>query len=167
MSDQKKTPAKGAKAEAGKAAASSKTKSIPPKAPAAAAAPAKASAPKAPASKRAGGTAKAAAAPAASATAPTAPAPVPSAERKEHGFRRKIIGVIVGDKMAKTVVVEVIRKAMHPMYKKYVRVRNRYKAHDENNVYKVGDRVEIMEHRPISRHKRWLVTRLVSRPVEA
>lgn len=88
-------------------------------------------------------------------------------EQKEHGFRRRIIGLVVGDKMNKTVTVEVIRKAMHPMYKKYVRERNRYKAHDEHNVYKVGDRVEIMEHRPISRNKRWLVTRLVSRPVEA
>jgi len=103
---------------------------------------------------------------------PAAPAPArlePSAERKEHGgFRRKIIGLVVGDKMNKTVTVEVIRKTMHPVYKKYVRDRDRYKAHDENNVYKVGDRVEIMEHRPISRHKRWLVTRLVApRPVEA
>ena len=56
---------------------------------------------------------------------------------------------------------------MNPMYKKYVRVSSKYKAHDENNSYKVGDQVEIMEHRPISKHKRWLVTRLVSRPVEA
>ena len=51
-------------------------------------------------------------------------------------------------------------------YKKYVRSRERYKAHDETNQYKVGDRVEIQEHRPISRDKRWLVTRLISRPVE-
>ncbi|NUP09955.1 MAG: 30S ribosomal protein S17 [Polyangiaceae bacterium] len=98
---------------------------------------------------------------------PGAAPAAPTEARKEHGFRRKIIGTVVGDKMAKTVVVEVIRKAMHPMYKKYVRVSNKYKAHDENNVYKVGDTVEIMEHRPISRDKRWLVTRLVSRPVEA
>ncbi len=97
-----------------------------------------------------------------------APEPVPSEYRREaHGFRRKIIGTVVSNKLAKTVVVEVIRKAMHPVYKKYVRVSNKYKAHDELNQYKAGDRVEIMEHRPISRHKRWAVTRLISRPVEA
>lgn len=104
--------------------------------------------------------------------APVAAAPVPEptpgeARREAHGFRRKIIGTVVSHKMAKTVVVEVIRKAMHPVYKKYVRVRNKYKAHDELNQYKTGDRVEIMEHRPISRQKRWAVTRLISRPVEA
>jgi small subunit ribosomal protein S17 len=99
--------------------------------------------------------------------APAAPVVVPSEAKKEHSFRRKIIGTVVSAKMQKTVVVEVIRRAMNPMYKKYVRVRNKYKAHDETNSYKVGDRVEIMEHRPISKHKRWLVTRLVSRPVEA
>jgi small subunit ribosomal protein S17 len=88
-------------------------------------------------------------------------------EEKPHGFRRKMIGVVTGDKMNKTVVVEVIRKAMDPVYKKYIRVRDRYKAHDEKNEFKVGDRVEITEHRPISRDKRWKVTRLVTRRVEA
>jgi small subunit ribosomal protein S17 len=108
----------------------------------------------------------------AAAAAPVAEKPVvpeikPSEERSEHSFRRKILGLVVSDKMAKTVTVEVIRKAMNPMYKKYVRVRNKYKAHDELNQYKVGDRVEIMESRPISHSKRWVVTRLVSRAVEA
>jgi small subunit ribosomal protein S17 len=91
----------------------------------------------------------------------------PSAEAlKTHGFRRKLVGKITSNKMDKTVVVEVIRNAPDPVYKKYVRARERYKAHDETNQYKVGDRVEIQEHRPISRDKRWLVTRLISRPVE-
>ena len=90
-----------------------------------------------------------------------------SAAQAEHGFRRKIIGTVVSDKMQKTVVVEVINRAMHPMYKKYVRTRTKYKAHDENNQYRVGDKVEIMEHRPLSAHKRWTVARLVNRPVEA
>jgi small subunit ribosomal protein S17 len=63
-------------------------------------------------------------------------------------------------------VVEVVRNAPDPVYKKYVRARERYKAHDEKNEYKVGDRVEIQEHRPISREKRWIVTKLISRPVE-
>ena len=108
------------------------------------------------------------AAPAPVAVAPAAPEVKPSEyQREAHGFRRKIIGTVVSNKMAKTVVVEVIRKAMHPVYKKYVRVRNKYKAHDELNQFRAGDRVEIMEHRPISKEKRWMVTRLISRPVEA
>ncbi len=84
----------------------------------------------------------------------------------EQGFRRKLVGRVTGDKMNKTVVVEVIRNSPDPVYKKYVRARERYKAHDETNQYKVGDRVEITEHRPISRDKRWLVTKLISRRVE-
>lgn len=135
-----------------KASAKSGPKSVPPKAAAAAPKSAKAKA--------------AAAAAAAVVAAPAAPVAVPGEARAEHSFRRKILGLVVSDKMAKTVTVEVIRKAMNPMYKKYVRVRNKYKAHDELNQYKVGDRVEIMESRPISRNKRWVVTRLVSRGVE-
>jgi small subunit ribosomal protein S17 len=68
--------------------------------------------------------------------------------------------------MDKTVVVVVVRRSRDTMYKKYVRSRERYKAHDEKNAYKVGDRVEIMEHRPISKDKRWIVVRLVARAVE-
>jgi small subunit ribosomal protein S17 len=55
---------------------------------------------------------------------------------------------------------------MDPMYKKYVRVRKRYKAHDETNEYRTGDRVEIVEHKPYSKNKRWRVTRLIDRPQE-
>ena len=78
-----------------------------------------------------------------------------------------MVGVVTSDKMDKTVVVEVVRRSLDPVYKKYVRERNRYKAHDEENQFKVGDRVEITENRPISREKRWMVTRLVARRVEA
>ena len=97
---------------------------------------------------------------------PNAPNATAEHDRKGHGFRRKLVGKVTSDKMNKTVTVEVIRNALDPVYKKYVRQRERYKAHDETNQYKVGDRVEIMEHRPISRDKRWLVTKLVARPVE-
>jgi small subunit ribosomal protein S17 len=90
----------------------------------------------------------------------------PAEPARAHGFRRKLVGRVTSSKMNKTVVVEVVRSSLDPVYKKYVRVRDRYKAHDETNQYKVGDRVEITEHRPISRDKRWLVTRLVARPVE-
>ena len=83
-----------------------------------------------------------------------------------RAFRRKLVGRVTSAKMAKTVVVEVVRSTLDPMYKKYVRSRERYKAHDETNQYKTGDRVEIQEHAPISREKRWIVTRLIARPVE-
>ena len=84
---------------------------------------------------------------------------------EEHApYRRRLIGRVSSDKMDKTVVVEVTRYKRDPMYKKYVRVRKRYHAHDEKNQYKTGDRVEIVEHRPISRQKRWAVTRLLERP---
>lgn len=83
-----------------------------------------------------------------------------------HSGPRKLIGRVMSNKMDKTVVVEVVRFKVHGMYKKYVRVRKRYQAHDEKNEYRVGDRVEIMEHRPLSRHKRFKVVRLVSRAVE-
>ena len=79
-------------------------------------------------------------------------------------YRRKLIGRISSDKMNKTVVVEVIRFKRDTMYKKYVRVKKKYKAHDETNQYKTGDRVEIEEHRPLSAEKRFIVTRLINRP---
>jgi small subunit ribosomal protein S17 len=80
---------------------------------------------------------------------------------------RKLIGRIKSDKMDKTVVVEVMRYKMDPVYKKYVKERRRYKAHDETNEYKTGDRVEIIEHRPLSKEKRWKVSRLIERPALA
>ncbi len=83
---------------------------------------------------------------------------------KEAVYRRKLIGRVASNKMDKTVVVEVVRFKRDSVYAKYVRVRKRYKAHDEKNEYKVGDRVELIEHRPLSRHKRWAVTRLIDRP---
>jgi small subunit ribosomal protein S17 len=79
-------------------------------------------------------------------------------------YRRKLIGRVRSDKMDKTVVVEVVRFKREGVYKKYVRVRKRYKAHDEKNEFKTGDRVEIVESRPLSREKRWAVARLIDRP---
>ncbi|HEU4404611.1 MAG TPA: 30S ribosomal protein S17 [Polyangiaceae bacterium] len=76
-----------------------------------------------------------------------------------------MIGVVTSDKMSKTVVVEVNRYSLDPVYKKYVKRRTKYKAHDERGEYKVGDRVEIQEHRPLSREKRFAVVRLVARAV--
>ena len=115
-------------------------------------------------------------APAAKAAAPKA-APVPkaplsvasaaaAAKEAAHGFRRKMVGKVVKDKMNKTVVVECVNARRDPLYGKYVRSKTRYKAHDETNQFKVGDEVEIQEHRPISRDKRFIVVRLVKKFVE-
>jgi small subunit ribosomal protein S17 len=146
--------------EKGKTKAPAKSKAAKPaaaKAPAVEAAPAPQAPPPAPAAPPP--------APKPIAAAPVA-APAAVGERKAHGFRRKMVGRVTSNKMDKTVVVEVIRNSRDAVYKKYVRQRERYKAHDPENAYRVGDRVEIQEHRPISRDKRWLVIRLVSRSVE-
>ena len=90
----------------------------------------------------------------------------PEAHEKAHGFRRKMTGKVIKAKMQKTVVVEVVTHTRDALYGKYIRHRARYKAHDEKNEFKPGDEVEIQEHRPISREKRWIVTRLIARPVE-
>ncbi len=76
---------------------------------------------------------------------------------KERGNRRTLEGTVVSNKMDKTVVVRVERIVKHPMYKKYVRRQSRFMAHDESNACAVGDRVQIVEHRPLSKRKRWLV----------
>ncbi len=99
-------------------------------------------------------------------TKSTQAAPAESAAKHTHSFRRTLSGTVVSNKMAKTVVVEVVRHAADQVYKKYVRQRERYKAHDESNALKVGDQVEIIEHRPISKEKRWKVARLIARAVE-
>jgi small subunit ribosomal protein S17 len=93
-------------------------------------------------------------------------APAQAGEENHHGFRRKMVGRVVSAKMKKTVVVEVVTHSRDPLYGKYVRSRSRYKAHDEKGEYKAGDEVEIQEHRPISRDKRFIVTRLVKKFVE-
>ena len=87
-------------------------------------------------------------------------------ENTKHGFRRKMVGRVIKDKMQKSVVVEVVSFTRDSLYGKYVRSRSRYKAHDETNQYKVGDEVEIQEHRPISKDKRFVVTKLVKKFIE-
>jgi small subunit ribosomal protein S17 len=82
---------------------------------------------------------------------------------KSRGLRKERSGVVVSDRMQKTVVVSVERTVMHPKYKKYLRRRTRVKAHDETNQCRVGDRVVIVECRPLSRDKRWRVARVIER----
>ncbi|MCG8510134.1 MAG: 30S ribosomal protein S17 [Rhodospirillales bacterium] len=71
--------------------------------------------------------------------------------------RRVLQGVVVSDKMDKTVVVRVERRLMHPLYKKFIRRSKKYAAHDEGNAAKIGDIVRIRECRPLSKRKRWEV----------
>lgn len=71
--------------------------------------------------------------------------------------RRVLEGVVVGDRMDKTVTVLVERRTMHPVYKKFMKKSAKYAAHDENNSFKNGDRVQIEECRPISKRKSWRV----------
>jgi len=74
-----------------------------------------------------------------------------------RGLRKIREGVVISDKMDKSVIVEVSRTVLHPTYQKYVRKRTRFMAHDETNECKVGDKVRIVESRPLSRRKRWRV----------
>jgi small subunit ribosomal protein S17 len=87
----------------------------------------------------------------------------PAADR---GRRQQKQGLVVRDKMDKTVVVEVERLVMDPLYGKYLRRRSRFMAHDESNACKIGDRVRIEESRPLSRHKRWVVKEILEKAAE-
>ena len=77
--------------------------------------------------------------------------------------KRVLIGRVLSNRMDKTVVVEVERKKRHPLYGKVIAMRKRYKAHDEENSCEIGDVVEMIESRPMSREKRWLVTQILER----
>lgn len=82
---------------------------------------------------------------------------------KERGIRKMRVGTVVGDRMDKTVVVQVQRLVKHPLYQKYTRKRAHYKAHDEKNECRIGDRVLMMETRPLSREKRWRVKQILEK----
>jgi small subunit ribosomal protein S17 len=77
--------------------------------------------------------------------------------------RKRLVGNVVSNKMQKTVVVEVTRTRRHPLYGKVIRVHKRYKAHDENNSCQMGDEVRIVESRPYSKEKHWLVDEILKR----
>ena len=86
---------------------------------------------------------------------------------KKRGTPRHLIGIVTSNKMQKTVVVLVTRRVRDPRFHKFMTKRVKYKAHDENNEYHVGDQVEITESRPLSKDKRWRVSRLVERARQA
>ena len=85
-----------------------------------------------------------------------------SVENK-RGRRRKIVGIVVGNKMRNTIVVEVVRLVKHPKYGKYIKRSSIYKSHDENNEAKMGDKVEIIESRPISKTKSTRLFRIIEK----
>ena len=82
---------------------------------------------------------------------------------ENHGRRKEREGVVVSDKMDKTVVVSVERLRRHPIYKRVIRLSSKFKAHDEDNSARVGDTVRIEESRPLSREQRWAVVEIVAR----
>ena len=81
----------------------------------------------------------------------------------ERNLRKTRIGEVVSDKMDKTIVVAVKTKKKHPLYGKTVNYTRKFKAHDENNECNIGDRVMIMETRPLSKDKRWRVVEIISK----
>lgn len=81
----------------------------------------------------------------------------------ERQTRRALIGKVVSDKMDKTIVVATETLVRHPLYGRSIRRTTRFKAHDEENICGIGDTVEIMESRPMSREKRWRVSRVVEK----
>lgn len=85
-------------------------------------------------------------------------------ERTDRNRRKTRIGVVVSDKADKTVTIQVERRFAHPLYGKQVAKTKKYQAHDENNEYKVGDTVRMVETRPLSKTKRWRVAELIERP---
>ena len=81
----------------------------------------------------------------------------------ERNLRKTRVGQVVSDKMDKTVVVAIVDNVNHPLYKKIIKRTVKLKAHDENNECRIGDRVEVMETRPLSKDKRWRVTNIIEK----
>ena len=81
----------------------------------------------------------------------------------ERGYRKTRIGRVVSNKMDKTIVVAIVDSVKHPLYGKIVKKTYKLKAHDEQNVCAVGDRVKVMETRPLSKDKRWRLVRIIEK----
>ena len=81
----------------------------------------------------------------------------------DRNLRKTRVGMVVSDKMDKTVVVAIQDNVRHPLYKKIIKRTVKFKAHDEQNACGVGDKVEIMETRPLSKDKRWRVTAIITK----
>ena len=87
-------------------------------------------------------------------------------EAKATGFKNEKVGQVVSTKMAKTIVVEVIRRVPHPLYKRIIAKRKKFYAHDEQGTAKLGDVVRIVESRPLSKLKRWKLADVVRRAAQ-
>jgi len=85
---------------------------------------------------------------------------------RRRGTRKREIGTVIADKMDKTVSVKVERLVQHPLYKKYIKKYTTYKVHDEKNECHIGDKVLIVETRPLSKTKRWSVKELIEKAPE-
>ena len=81
----------------------------------------------------------------------------------DRAFRKTRVGTVVSDKMDKTIVVAIENRVQHPLYKKIVKNTYKLKAHDENNECHTGDRVRVMETRPLSKDKRWRLVEIVEK----
>ena len=81
----------------------------------------------------------------------------------ERAFRKTRVGKVVSDKMDKTIVVAIEDRVQHPLYKKFIKRTYKLKAHDEKNEAGVGDRVKVMETRPLSRDKRWRLVEIIEK----
>ena len=81
----------------------------------------------------------------------------------ERAFRKTKVGMVVSDKMDKTIVVAVVDNVKHPLYGKIVKRTYKLKAHDENNECNIGDRVKVMETRPLSKDKRWRLVEIIEK----
>ena len=81
----------------------------------------------------------------------------------DRNLRKTRVGLVTSDKMDKTIVVSIVDNVKHPLYGKIVKRTYKLKAHDENNECKVGDRVRVMETRPLSKDKRWRLVEIISR----
>ena len=82
---------------------------------------------------------------------------------EERNFRKTRVGQVVSDKMDKTIVVAIIDSVKHPLYNKVIKRTYKLKSHDENNECRVGDRVRVMETRPLSKDKRWRLVSIVEK----
>lgn len=81
----------------------------------------------------------------------------------ERNLRKTRVGIVTSDKMDKTIVVSIVDNVKHPLYGKIVKRTYKLKAHDEENTCKIGDRVRVMETRPLSKDKRWRLVEIISR----
>ncbi|MEA3328303.1 MAG: 30S ribosomal protein S17 [Candidatus Omnitrophota bacterium] len=82
--------------------------------------------------------------------------------KNKRGLRREQVGIVISDKMDKTIVVRIARLSKHPVYNKVITKTSKFKVHDQDNKARTGDKVKIMETRPLSKQKRWRLVEVVS-----